>query len=110
MSNGVTVVSKLKPWQQTTMGKLDRAMLEMMTDIHREAVIKAPHVTGNLVGSGRINRVEEAHYQVIFGDSRVPYARRRHFENYKNPNTKFYLSEPGNQISRNFKRYLDMIR
>ena len=47
----------------------------MVSDIHMRAVQLAPKDTRNLVNSGRINRTGDAHYNVTFGSSKVPYAR-----------------------------------
>ena len=45
---------------------------------------------------------------VKFGDARVPYARRRHFENKKNPHTKYYLQKAGDNVvaKLGFKEFL----
>jgi hypothetical protein len=83
----VRVISNVMPWANNESRTIDRAVLEMVTDIHRDASILAPKDTRALVNSGRISRVKEAHYEVTFGGGSVPYARRRHFENMKNPQT-----------------------
>lgn len=54
----------------------------------------APVLSGDLRSNGRVERIKNG-ARVIFGDSRVPYARRRHFENRKNPHTKNYLKRAG---------------
>lgn len=81
---------------------LKAGLLEMATDIHRRASVFAPKDTGALVNSGRIESVNDG-YRVIFGSSRVPYARRRHFENKKNPQTLHYLSRAGDSVARGSK-------
>lgn len=77
-------------------------LLQMATDIHRRAVAFAPIETGALKNSGRVE-TENDGYKVIFGSSRVPYARRRHFENKKNPQTLGYLAKAGDSVARNSK-------
>lgn len=101
----VRTTSILRKWADNKAKQLDAGMLEVATDIHREAVILSPKDTRALANSGRIERAGEGHYKVIFGGSRVPYARRRHFENRKTPGSLRYLENPGNRIARNLKRY-----
>jgi len=86
--------------------RMDGAVAEMATDIHRQATILAPKLTGALVNSGNIKRVQPAEYEVTFGGSRVPYAKRRHFENKKNPQTLRYLERAGDATARNAQRYM----
>ena len=79
----------------------------MATDIHRQAGMLAPLDTGNLKSSGKIARRGQAHYSIAFGGTRVPYAKRRHFENKKNPQTLEYLTRAGDNVARgSIKRYL----
>jgi hypothetical protein len=102
----VRLTSKLSEWANKTEKGLDLAVLEMATDIHRVSGILAPKLTRALVNSGRITRKGVAHYQVSYGSSQVPYARRRHFENQKNPQTLKYLERGGMDIVRNIRRYI----
>lgn len=86
---------------------LDKAVLEMATDIDRLAKTLAPKQTGALRKSGKIERLGTADYAVVFGGSRVPYAKRRHYENIANPQTLRYLERAGDSVSRgNIKKYL----
>lgn len=95
------------PWLNATTSQLDAAVLEMATDIDKRAKILAPKDTGALVNSGRIERVRAGFYRIIFGSSRVPYARRRHFENKKTPGSIGYLAKAGDSVSRgNINKYL----
>lgn len=96
-------------WTPQTEDNLDEAVLDMATDIHRESGIKTAKDTRALVNSGRIERVRKAHYKVIYGGGAVPYARRRHYENFKTPSSLGYLEKPGDLISRNVKKYLRKI-
>lgn len=102
----VRVTSTLRQWTPQTEKKIDLALFQLSTDIHREASILAPKDKRNLVNSGRISRDDMCKYRILFGDSTVRYARRRHFENRKNPQTIGYLGNSGDKIARNFKKYL----
>lgn len=59
----------------------------------------APKLTGDLKSNGRVEKIAGG-VSVVFGDSRVPYARRRHFENRKNPMTLNYLKRAGDQTKK----------
>lgn len=91
-----------KNWSKKILRQLDAALLEMALDIHRRAVILAPRDTGALANSGDVTKVADG-YQVKFGSSKVPYARKRHFENKKNPQTLGYLSKAGDSVARGDK-------
>ena len=94
-------------WVPETERKLDAAVLASTTDILRGAQILAPKASRALVNSGRIAKEGLAHYVVIFGGKRVPYARRRHYENKKTPSSLRYLERAGDSVVRNYKnRYL----
>ena len=78
---------------------LDIGLLEMSTDIDRRAKALAPVETSALRNSGEVSPITNG-YKISFGSSRVPYARRRHFENRKNPQTKGYLAKAGDSVAR----------
>lgn len=59
----------------------------------------APVLSGDLKMNGRVEKIPNG-VSVIFGDSRIPYAQRRHFENSKNPATIHYLERAGNQTKK----------
>lgn len=104
----VRVISTLKSkWTPTTLKSLDRVVLEMATDIDRFAKILAPKDTGNLVNSGKITRNKSASYTVSFGGNGIRYAKRRHYENKKNPQTLRYLERAGDSVSKgSIKKYI----
>jgi hypothetical protein len=102
----VRFTSRIKQWSAKKTRELDVSMLDLMTTIHRDAGNLAPVDTGSLVDSGRIVRHGLGYYSVIFGGGQVPYARRRHYENSKNPGTLRYLQRAGDANSKNFKRYI----
>lgn len=100
----MTLVAKvtMKAGWDSTAG-LERGLAEMATDIDTRAKVLAPKDTRALVNSGRIKRLSAVAYQISFGSSQVPYARRRHFENKKNPQTLGYLSRAADSVARSDK-------
>ena len=129
MAGRVRVTSRIKQWTAETENKLDVAVLTMATDIHRVATTLAPRDLGNLASSGRIKRRGTAHYSIIFGGGRIPYARIQELGGVIKPKTaeylhfktkdgewvktksvkiraKHYLKKGGDSVSRNAKRYL----
>lgn len=95
----------MKQYISSEQKRLDSSVLRMATDIHRQAVVLAPKVSRNLVLSGHINKQAQAEYSVEFGDSNIRYARRRHFENKKNPQTLKYLERAGDNVVKNSGKY-----
>lgn len=97
----MTVVLRITPnWDAKTRDQIERGLAEMATDIHTRAVILAPRETSALRNSGRVARTGDMEYTVSFGSARVPYARRRHFENKRNPQTLGYLARAGDAVER----------
>ena len=100
----MTLVAKVtmsRGWDSTQ--GLERGLAEMATDIDTRAKVLAPKDTRALVNSSRIKRLSAVAYQISFGSSQVPYARRRHFENRKNPQTLGYLSRAADSVARSDK-------
>ena len=97
----VARVTMKKGWDSTEW--TEKGLAEMATDIHTRASILAPKDTRALVNSGNIKKTGESEYTIKFGSSKVPYARRRHFENKKNPQTLGYLSKAADSIKRSDK-------
>ena len=106
MSVTVKFTSKMKQYISSEQKRLDSSVLRMAIDIHRQAIILAPKDTRALVNSGHINKQSQTGYSVVFGDSQVRYARRRHFENKKNPQTLKYLERAGDNVVKNAGKYL----
>jgi hypothetical protein len=94
----VHIKSQMEKYIGKQTKRMDDVMLSMATDIHRQSLVLAPKDTRALIGSGRINRLAEAEYSVEYGNPQVPYARRRHFENKKNPHTLKYLERAGKNV------------
>lgn len=102
----VKFTSRIKGWSEKTAKQLDVSMLNLATVIHRDAGNLAPVDTGALVASGRVERHGEGDYSIIFGGGEVPYAKRRHWQNRRNPQTLHYLLRAGDANSRSFKQYV----
>ena len=87
---------------------MDNGLLQCATDIDRFAKIYAPFDKGNLVNSGRIEKIIGG-YSIVFGGSNggvsVPYAKRRHYENLKHPSTLGYLTRAGEQAFKQKTKY-----
>lgn len=78
--------------------------------IHTRSMMLAPKLSGALRENGRVVKGTNGR-KVVYGDSSVPYARRRHFENRKNPQTLHYLQRAGDSVKKeNIKKYVDMSR
>lgn len=80
--------------EQENLKNAQRAMGDAI--LGRSTMI-APKLTGALRSDGRVE-TKDTSVEVVFGDKRVPYARRRHFENRKNPQTLHYLERAGDAV------------
>lgn len=102
----VTVEMDVKQVVATEAKRMDAAAGEMAIDILNRAIMNAPKDTGALVRSGRLNKDGTASYTVSFGDNRVRYARKREYENKKNPHTIHYLKNAVESVQRgNINKY-----
>lgn len=88
--------------------QLNKGGVRMMTDILRMARQNAPVKTGALRNSGRFQQTGDTHWQVTFGNGRVPYARIREHTNRLHPNTTRYLERAARTASARTKTYFDM--
>lgn len=79
--------------------RINEALSSMGGSILNLAQMYAPVLTGALRADGRVVK-EPNSVTVRFGGFSVPYARRRHYENNKHPDTKYYLERAGNQVAR----------
>lgn len=100
MSVSVKIIDRSSAWWAIEKLNLDNAVNAMATTILSDARAKAPYDTGALRSDGRVERDGDLARSVHFGDARVPYARRRHFENKKNPQTLYYLRIAGDNVAR----------
>nr|UVX56928.1 MAG: Minor capsid protein [Bacteriophage sp.] len=88
--------------------QLNKGGVHMMTDILRLARQNAPVKTGALRNSGRFQQVGNTHWQITFGNSRVPYARLREHKNRLHPNTTRYLERAARTASSRAKTYFNL--
>lgn len=102
---GIRITSRVKQWESSSMDNLEFALASLSTEIHRIAIMNAPHLNGALQDSGKVERLESMKYQVRFGDSEVPYALRRHYENKKNPQTLRYLERAAESVFTDISEY-----
>lgn len=103
MALNVTSVNVSFPtseWLQDQTTKMSAAAGEMAIDILNIAIINAPKASGALVRSGRAVKTGPTEYSVVFGNNAVKYARRREYENKKNPQTLHYLENAGDSVQR----------
>lgn len=103
------VVSRLSKWasdETTVMKRVEKSLGQVILN---RAQMLAPVLTGALKSDGRIEDNPNGGLSVTFGSPKVPYARRRHYENNKNPQTLYYLQRAGESVGQeNIKQYVDM--
>lgn len=92
-------------WSNEVLDKTELGLVELIADVDTKSAILAPKKTSALVNSRKITRVNRLKYKVSYGSSRVPYARKRHFENRKNPSTIGYLAKAAESVVRNPGKY-----
>ncbi len=88
---------------------LNRGLVRMATDIHSQAVMRAPKLTRALVNSGRFYKTGPLTWSVIFGNVRVPYARYREYVNHLHPWTTHYLQNSAQTVAANAASYFGHI-
>lgn len=88
---------------------IDVALLEMGQTITNRARGKAPVESGALVNSIHTEAPESGTVLVIAGGRNggktVAYARKREYENCKNPQTKLYMTNSFKEVATNFKQF-----
>lgn len=89
--------------------KLDRAeYLQTATALGRSIAL-APVEDGDLIATGRVEKNPDGGRSIIFGNTSVRYARKRHFENKKNPQTLLYLKRGGDSTKKEgARKYIEM--
>ena len=97
MSRSVVIKSHPDAFIRMNEENMQNGLRGMADRILGDARMRAPKLTGALSSDGRVEE-KRGECRVVFGDSRVPYARRRHFENNLHPQTKYYLQEAGENI------------
>lgn len=86
-------------WLSNGEKSLDKGLLEMTTDIHTRSGIIVAKDTRALLNSGIIEKIREG-YRIKYGNARVPYARKRYFENKKTPSSLKWLEKAADSVSR----------
>lgn len=84
---------------------IDKNLGSMAEDIVKLSQRYAPVETSELVTSHRVDREKSTTTTSYYISANTPYARRRHFENRKNPQTRRYLERAGDQVVKNPQRY-----
>lgn len=79
--------------------RLNSALERMGNSVHNLAKMYAPYASGELLRDGRV-KTGNLQTTIAFGGFKVPYARRRHYENNLHPQTKLYLERAGNEVSK----------
>lgn len=100
MSVSVKIIDRSGAWATLEQANLDNAIRQMGNTILNDSRILAPVLTGALRADGRLDKEGQGKYAVTYGDTRVPYARLRHFENRKNPQTRYYLQKAGDNVAK----------
>lgn len=93
----VKLIDNSDKFERLKLAKLETTMLNEAGAIMRLSQLKAPKLTGDLKQSHRVERMDKLRYQI---SANTPYARRRHYENQKNPSTTHYLEDAGDQITK----------
>lgn len=107
----MAVKSNWTPWLNKERSVARRTEEVVAGVIITRGTMLAPKLTGDLRNSGRVEKNPNGGQSATFGDSSVPYARRRHYENRKNPGTLRYLERSGDSVKKeNIKKYMDMAR
>lgn len=100
-------------WNQSCISRLRtdtlKAMLTAAIDTSNVAKRGAPVDTGALVNSIRVDTTKRNEIFVLAGGNnvgkKVPYAKRREYENRKNPQTKFYMRNAFQDLGQNYTKY-----
>lgn len=107
MSLSVKFIDKSSEFIKSQEKDYSSATSMMCSSIVQLARILAPVDTGDLRASGRVVKEGNNGSSAVFGGGKVKYARRRHYENRKNPQTLRYLERAGTSVSKKgIKNYL----
>lgn len=95
----IKFVDKSADVLKTESARINNALAKMGDSVLHRAELFAPVLTGALRDNGD---VQQGNFKVVigFGGLEVPYARRRHYENNKHPQTKRYLERAGDAVGR----------
>lgn len=85
-------------WARIQSVNMRNTRISIANSIRQRASANAPYLSGDLKEDGRVEELEKDTSTVVFGGRNVPYARRRNFENRKNPHTLNYLKRAAEQV------------
>lgn len=103
--------SNSKQWLANEARVMDRVEATIGQVILNRATMLAPVMSGALVDDGRVEKNPNGGRSVVFGSPSVPYARRRHYENKRNPQTLNYLKKAGDSVAKEgIKKYVEINR
>lgn len=98
------VVVRIDPtWSERTEQDLYKGMLNLVTDIDTRSAQIAPVLTGALVNSRKIEDKGNGEFELSYGSSKVPYARRRYYENRLHPDSTEWLEKAADSVARSDK-------
>lgn len=100
-------------WHTSELNRLKRNTIGCMINfgyrIAAEAQRGAPVDTGALVNSIRSTTNNTDQVMILAGGSvagkKIPYAKRREYENRKNPHTRFYMKNAFSWGEQNYQKY-----
>ena len=99
--SSVMVKTNWQIFERVEVENLRNAGRSMADRVFSDARMRAPKLTGALRSDGRVEEsADRTEFVVKFGDSRVPYARKRHYENRSHPDTKYYLQDAGKNVAK----------
>ncbi len=107
MSLSVKFIDKSSEFIKSQEKDYSSATSRMCNSIVQLARILAPVDNGDLRDSGKVVKDSNNGSSAVFGGGKVKYARRRHYENRKNPQTLLYLERAGDAVAKKgIKNYL----
>lgn len=95
-----TVITNASRFVQSEKRRAKNAEKMIADVVLSRSTVLAPKLSGDLKADGRVEGAEGGGLRVKFGGASVPYARRRHFENDKNPQTLDYLKKGGDSVGK----------
>lgn len=106
----MAVKSTIRQWAANEAQVASRAERGLAQVILSRSRMIAPHLTGALKEDGRVIKTDDGH-SIVYGSDAVRYARRRHFENKKNPQTLHYLQRAGDSAKKeDIRKYYQVSR
>lgn len=95
----IKFIDKSADVEKIETARIQEALAKMGNSVKNRAELFAPVLTGALRDNGDVH-VGNMNVVIGFGGLEVPYARRRHYENNKHPQTRRYLQRAGDAVGR----------